>query len=373
MRGKMTTSVFILLLGTLSLVNLLTPVRSFSENENRYLQQLPEFSANALMDGSYTADIDKFVTDQFAFRDSWVGLKTLGEVALGKESSGGVYFGGDGYLIEMFDTVNMSRYEQNLEHVASFAQQAGERMGIPVHTVLAPTAALALADNLPRFAPEVDQRELLNLAEEQLPGFVDVNGTLAAHSDEYIYYKTDHHWTTLGAFYAYNHWRKARGLSPRPLEDFTQEILSDSFYGTNYTKASLYTAKPDTITAFQAKDQEALQVDYNMGETVTDTLYAGEFLEQKDKYSVFLNANQPITHITTGNRNGKKLMVIKDSYANSFIQMAVADYEELYIVDLRYYKTSVLDFMEEQGVTEALVLYNLKGFAADVNLYYLTR
>jgi len=373
MRGKMTTSVFILLLGTLSLVNLLTPVRSFSENENRYLQQLPEFSANALMDGSYTADIDKFVTDQFAFRDSWVGLKTLGEVALGKESSGGVYFGGDGYLIEMFDTINMSRYEQNLGHVTSFAEQAGERMGIPVHTVLAPTAALALADNLPRFAPEVDQRELLHMAEEQLPGFVDVSGTLAAHSDEYIYYKTDHHWTTLGAFYAYNHWREARGLSPRPLEDFTQEILSDSFYGTNYTKASLYTAKPDTITAFQAKDQEPLQVDYNMGETVTDTLYAGEFLEQKDKYSVFLNANQPITHITTGNRNGKKLMVIKDSYANSFIQMAVADYEELYIVDLRYYKTSVLDFMEEQGVTEALVLYNLKGFAADVNLYYLTR
>lgn len=372
MSGKIITVVFAAMVAGLSMLNLAAPVRLFSENENRYLQQLPKYSGSALVSGKYTADIDTFVTDQFVFRDGWVGLKTLSEAALGKKSAGGVYFAEDGYLIEMFDTVDEKGYARNLEHLAAFAGIC-ESKGIPARTILAPTASMILADKLPAFAPELSQRDMLDAAAAMVPGFVDVSGALSAHADEYVYYRTDHHWTSLGAFYAYNAWRAEKGLAEKPPGSYVRQVLSDSFLGTTYSKASFYTARPDEITAFLPAEPVGIVVDYNQGETVTDSIYEPSFLEVKDKYSVFLNANQSVSHITTENQNGERLLVVKDSYANCFVQMLLPDYEEIYVVDLRYYKASISDFIDANGITEALVLYNLKGFAADANPFYLTR
>jgi len=367
-----TTALFAAVLGGLSLLNALAPSRVFSQNENRYLQQLPELSLTVLMNGSYTAGLDTYVTDQFAFRDVWVGGKALCERLLGKGSSNGIYFAGDGYLIEMFDELDRKMWERNLGYLERFSENAAT-LGVPSYVMLTPSASLALADKLPPFAPELDQRALLREAAEVLPGFVDVGDALAAHSDEYIYYKTDHHWTSLGAFYAYNAWRVQKGLSEKTIEDYRRETLSTGFYGTTYSKASLYTVEADTITAFEPVAPGQITVEYNNGEIVTDTLYERSYLEVKDKYSVFLNANQPVVHITTQNDNDKRLLIIKDSYANAFAQLLLSDYEEIFILDLRYYKQSVKDYMEQNRINEALVLYSLKGFSTDSNLFFITK
>lgn len=370
-RSKWTVIIFLILLGGLAVGNLLTPTRTFSEQENRYLQTFPTFSTNALVKGTFTADFDQYITDQFFFRDGWVGMKTLAERAMHKQSSGGVYFGDDDYLIEMFTSVDADHYTKNLDNVAVFSQHVRQELGKEVHTMLVPTASLLLADKLPAHTPEVDQKGLLAQASDTVPGFVDVSTALAEHSDAYIYYKTDHHWTSLGAFYAYNAWRAQAGESVADLDAFSQEVLSDQFFGTTYSKASLYTASPDTITAMIAKDLPPYTVDYtSSGETDT-SMYERSFLDKKDKYSVFLNGNQPVAHISTGNPNGETLLLIKDSYANSFVQMALPDYADIYVLDLRYYKQSVLQFIEEQEIDSILLLYSIKVFSTDTNLYYL--
>lgn len=371
MRAKITVGIFIALLFGLAVLNLASPSQAFSENENRVLQRMPAFSVDALLSGKFTADFDKFITDQFVFRDSWVGVKTLSEQALLKHSSNGVYFADDQYLIEMFDTVDHEQYEKNLNILAEFSRRV-QAQGVSAYTMLVPTSSMILADKLPANAPEIDQRALLNQASELIPGFVDVSAALQQHNGEYIYYRTDHHWTSLGAFYAYARWQEVIGLPGISPENYQQAILSEEFLGTTYSKANLYTIPPDTITAFTPSGLGPVSVDYNNGETVTDSIYEMSFLEKKDKYSVFFNANQPITRVTTGKQNGKKLLLIKDSYANTFAQMVLNDYEEIVMIDLRYFKTSVYDFVLENQITDLLILYNVKGFSQVTDLYYLT-
>lgn len=371
-KSKITACVFLALVGGLAVLNLFAPSRTFSENENRYLAQWPAFSAEALLDGSYTAGIEAYVTDQFVFRDGWVGVKTLTEQALQKHVSNGVYFAKDQYLIEQFDAVDRERYEKNLAFVAQFAQRAEQELGAEVHTMLVPTASMILADRLPANAPELDQQALLAQAAAALPGFVDVSGALAAHSAEALYYRTDHHWTSLGAYYVYAHWREQQGFQPPALADYTQQTLSTTFFGTNWSKASLYTVPPDTITALLLEPLPPYTVWYEGDDVPRDSIYELAHLAGKDKYSVFLNANQPLTRIETGSPSGGKLLLIKDSYANTFVQPLLGDYSEIYVVDLRYFKLSVHDFIKEHGIDQVLVLYNIKNFAGDSNLFYLT-
>ncbi len=378
-RNRVLTIVFVVLLMGLALLNLLWPKQSFSQNENRVLETFPEFSWETLISGKFTEGFDTYITDHFAFRDVWVGAKTFAEIGILKKDSGGVYLAKDGYLIERFDTLErdkqtgQTRYEQNLNYVKTFAENMKARFNIDVRTMLVPTASYVLSEKLPAFAPELDQNELMEQAKTTVPNFLDLRGVLRAHKEEDIYYRTDHHWTNLGVCYAYGAFCQAVGLQAHPPGWYQTETLSEKFYGTTYSKASLYTAQPDTITAYHAPQQPEISVDYNLGRRVTNTLYERSHLETKDKYSVFLDGNQPIVKITTQNKNGRKLMIIKDSYANSFATFAVNDYEEVTLVDLRHYRAQLSKLVEESGVNEILVLYNVSGFASDANLFLITR
>ncbi len=370
MRGKIISILFIVLIFGLAIFNLLEPDQVFSENENRYLAQRPSFSLSALADGSYIEEVGEYMTDQFPLRNEWVGLKTLVELAIGKKDSGGVYFGKDGYLIEMFSEVDEERYEKNWKDVKMFCDYAQKSLGIQVQVMLVPVASGILEEKLPAYAPEVDQSALLEQAQAGGVPLVDVTEALQEHDTEYIYYKTDHHWTSLGAYYAYQAWQKSLGNETKPLEAYTEEVLSDQFFGTTYSKANLYTAEPDTITAYYTEDKA--EVSYNLGAETADSFYTRSYLQVKDKYSVFLNGNQSETEIKGRNPQGGKLLLIKDSYANTFAQFALEDYAEVHLIDLRYYKSSVIDYIKEQGITDVLILYNLKNFAADQDIYTLT-
>lgn len=379
MKNKITVVIFCLVLGFLSVLNLIMPKREYSENENRYLSQMPEFSFASLFaeedKDKFTTKFESFITDQFVYRDGWVGMKTETEKLLQKRDSGGVYFADDDYLIEMFDTVDNKQYEKNIAFLKEFSEKMKSEQGLDVHTMLVPTASYTLSDKLPSHAPEVSQDELLDYAMEQLPNFVDVRDTLKNHKDEYIYYRTDHHWTSLGVYYVYQQWCQIAGLSQTALESYSQEVLSSAFYGTTYSKACLYTTPPDTILAFHPAQESDVNVTYQSGDkiTQTDILYETSYLATKDKYSVFLNGNQPVTKIATGNHNGRRLLLIKDSYANAFAPFAAEDYEEVYLIDLRYMKDSLSQFIQENEINEILVLYNLKGFSSDNNLYLITK
>ena len=367
------TAIFLLCLFLLAAVNIAAPDRDFSENENRYLQQFPAFTWQRLADGSFTKEFEAYITDQFVFRDQWISVKILAELALQKDSSNGVYFTRENGLIEMFDTLDRARFEKNLGVVRQFSDTVRDNYGIAVHTLLVPTSSQIYRDSLPAFAPEIDQQALLAEAAAALHGnLVEVSAVLTEHRDEAVYFRTDHHWTSLGAFYAANRYLAAVGLPERVPSEFVQETMSESFYGTTWSKASLFSQPPDTLTAWRDATA-AVIVDYGADTPQADSLYERSFLAQKDKYSVFLNSNRAVTRIHTTAANGRRLLLIKDSYANAFAQFLLRDYEEIILIDPRYYQQSYTDFIADNNITDVLLLYYLKGFAADTNIFFLTQ
>ena len=357
MRNKIITTVFCLLLAAGVLSGLLVPDRYYSESEKRTLMQKNAISISDFSSGRMGTQIEKYLADQFPLRDGWITVKTLTERLSGKTEISNVYFGKDGYLIDAFTSYDQKQFSANLEALVKLS----EAVEVPVQVMLVPTAAQILADKLPACAPNLDQKALLDLAKTQ--GLDVVNGfdILSAHRDEYIYYKTDHHWTSLGAYYCYAAWMEARGRTAEPLSAWQKQDLCENFRGTTYNKVNYPFAAYDTITAYYKTLTHS--VAYNGGDYVTDSIYERKYLSGKDQYATFLNSNQATTVVSGGGEG--KLLILKDSYANCFAQFVIDDYAETHLIDLRFFKDSVTDYIAENGITQVLVLYNIPNFAAD--------
>ena len=187
--------------------------------------------------------------------------------------------------------------------------------------------------------------------------FIDVYNELASKKEEYIYYKTDHHWTTDGAYYAYEKFCEEAGILKKKKSEYDIETISKDFYGTSYSKAGFKDITPDTIKIYIPKDKENYKIEYSDSKIEDNTLYSMDNLNKKDKYAVFFGGNHPLVKITTGIKNNKKLLVIKDSYANSFVPFLTSIYNEIYMVDLRYYDDSVTKLAKLNGIDNILFLY----------------
>lgn len=366
-------SVLVFLWAGLVVWNLLTPVKVFSANENRYLAKLPEFTLEDFVSGKYMQDMDEFINDQFVLRDQWIGVKVALERALLKREIHSVLFAKEDYLIEHHkeSDVTASLAEKNKEALKAFVQRYSELLGEDrVKVMLVPTASEILKDKLPLFAAGTgyDQFSYLNQMKEELGEkvFLDVRETLLSHQKEDLYYRTDHHWTSLGAYYAYVQWAKAMGLVPYEESEFQKVLATDAFYGTLHSKVNS-PVKPDDIYLYELKNPVDYKITYNM-ETSGTSLYDESKLEGKDKYSVFMGGNNALVEVETKKETGRNLLVVKDSFAHSFVPFAVNHYDTTYMVDLRYYNGNLSDLMEENGITDVLVLYNVMGFVKDIDV-----
>ena len=245
-----------------------------------------------------------------------------------------------------------------------------------VRTLIAPTASLILDEKLPAFAPVWDQNGLLDRM-AQTEGFVDCRDVLSGHDSEEIYYRTDHHWTTLGAYYAYTELCSELGITPLKLEDFTRREISDKFHGTLANKVNI-SLPYDTVYALETDLKYT--VTYNIDpSTKTDTIYEWSHNKMGNAYSVFLDENQSIVEINTENKNGKTLVMFKDSYSNCMISMLMNHYENIILLDLRYLNGGAagqwLPFLEMNGydITDVVLLYNAENFTVDNTLLWLSK
>ncbi len=364
-----TTLTFCILILALTVASIVTPVKTYSETEKRNLAQKPEFTLDALFNGTYTQDYEEFITDQFVARDAWISLKTLAERTLGKKDSGGVYFGDDDYLIEKH-TLDSEQLDKNLGFLNVFLKKYSGKYNTKV--LIAPTASLALADKLPLFAPVWDQDAMLDSVSE-LGSFVDCRDVLTEHKDEYIYYRTDHHWTTLGAYYAYTELCTSLGIEPYAYEEFNKRVLSDKFSGTLAAKVNMKT-KYDELFTLEPDVSVTVEYPLSDGKGTTNTLYEEKHLLTSDKYSTFLDGNQPMVDITTSTKNGKTLLLIKDSYSHCMVPMLTAHYEHIILIDLRSYNQSISMLlasleMKNTTVDDIVILYNAENFTEDRNLF----
>ena len=362
MRNKIITSFFCLLLAVSALIGLLMPDRYYSEREKRTLTQKPKFTVANFISGEFSDELEKYLTDQVPLRDGWVTMKTYMELAIGKRESVGVYICKDKYLMDKFTSYSKKQLVANAAALVDLQEKLAAE-GISMNTILVPMAAQVLTDKLPAYAPVADYAAILQVLTDAGVDTTDVLSALTAHSSENIYYRTDHHWTSLGAYYAYCAWRD---IEPA-VGEWTQEILCGNFRGTTWNKVPLPSVPAEEITAWYQNPTR--HVSYNNGQYETESIYERKYLSGSDQYAVFLNSNQAQTVIEGSGKSGK-LLLIKDSYGNTFSQFPVEDYAEVHVLDLRFFKGDVTEYAKENDITDALALYGVQNFVKDTNLRF---
>lgn len=381
MRDKSRIVIFLILIFGLTVASLVKKPVVFSENENRYLALMPEFSWDSLFEGEFMQDYESFITDQFVWRDQWISAKTAVERLMLRQDINGVYFGRDDYLMEKHDnaTFGTEQAQKNADNLVAFLEKYSEKFTPEqLQVVLIPTASQVLSDKLPLFAAPYDQSQYVADILGRVPEdyVLDAEELLKQHKDEYIYYRTDHHWTSLGAFYTYQAWCERMGLTAYDADDFEIEEATNQFLGTLDSKVNT-TLKPDSMYLYHLKDSVA-QMEYSLmydrnPKDVRDTLYHYAGLEGKDKYTVYMGGNYGEVDIQTNVKNGKTLLVVKDSFAHTFVPLAANHYERILMIDLRYFNFPLTAYMEQNQVTDVLVLYNLANLATDQNFGKIVR
>ena len=358
--------IFMVLLLGLAGKEALSHQRTYSPVEKRELQTRPEISITKVLDGRFQKKYESYLRDQFPGRDHWVSFQTDMELFMGKNEMHNVYIGKNHYLLEHytekeFDPQQISKNLQALEKFVGKAKQNAD-----VHVMMVPTKSWVLREKLPAFAPHYKEQKFYDALQQKLEKedvLISVEPVLDAHKEEEIYYRTDHHWTTLGAWYAYEQYTKAVGGDLQRAQGKKKfRCISKDFYGTTYAKIN-YARQADKIEIYEPADK--LRVVYNMGEKKTKTLYDVSFLKTADQYSVFTGGNQAVLEITGGIKNGKTLLLIKDSFANSILPFLAEDYEKLVVVDLRQLNVSGDRLLEMFSPTDILILYNSAQFAQD--------
>ncbi|MDG0874781.1 DHHW family protein [Paenibacillus thiaminolyticus] len=363
----------LLFIGALAVLNLLTAELEFSEAENRVLERWPDFTLQSLAAGKFTSRYEKYVSDQFVFRDAWIGVKTDADRAMGKKESNGVYLGKDGFLIQRFNPPEDRDVEDKAEAIRAFDHATP---GVRKYMMLVPAAAMLLKDKLPAYAAAGDEAPYVDKVRQKLPGtirFVDVYPALSAEREQSIFYRTDHHWTTTGAYYAYRELCKHMGIIPLDKEDFRIQRVTDQFYGSLYSKSGFRHIRPDRIELYLPRKEASYKVEYVDEQRTANSLYEMGNLAKKDKYTVFFNGNHALIQITTAHPEGKrKLLVVKDSYANSLLPFLTEHFSEIYVVDLRYYGEDLRALVQQHGIRDMLLLYNVNTFLEDPSIQNLS-
>lgn len=352
----------------------LLPRRSFSENEKRVLSEAPQIDAAGIADGSVFRSIESYLSDHFPGRELWVGANAYLENAEGRGATEDIVRGTDDWLFTAPVSDDRETLWDNMQAITTFA----EKQSVPVTMMAVPSAGAVVSDKLPALHlpyPDADLLEEARRIAGKTLHWVDLyTDFCSAEQPERLYYRTDHHWTTKGAYRAYCLMMEALGQSSVPHDDFTVEQITD-FYGTSYSKSGLWLTEPDTLELWTDSDIQAVTTVYdaNRADPVTrEGMFFREYLEDADKYPVFLSGNHARVHIETNADSGKRLLVIKDSYAHALAPFLAEEYSTIDLIDLRYFKQQTISsWLEENPADEILLVYGLSSLAEDKNLQWL--
>ena len=358
--------IFILCLFGVMLVNIIIPDREMSEEENRMLASKPKLTFSTLVNGDFMEQYEEYLSDQFAGRDLWHRMKVALDRFGGSRMEKGSYIGKDGQLIQHIQVPDQEHLSENLDAIKEFTETY---QYIPVTMILVPDAACILNDRLPWLASVEDQNQMISMVEQSLGDsvtWVDAASALNKHKREKIYYLTDHHWTSLGAFYTFQEAATALGIEEDVSDKFLSYTVSDSFNGVlaSESGAGLGTEENIDIYVPREGDNDVI-VNYVNESKRTTSLYDSSKLETKDQYGVFLGGNTSLIDIRTVSTSQKRLLVVKDSFANSFIPFLAPYYREIVVVDPRYYSGTIEDIMSSYRITDALFLYSGNSFFTD--------
>lgn len=367
MKNKIFFIIFMTVWIILILLNIILPKQSFSEQENRYLTRFPQFNFEDFISGEYSEELDNYINDNFIFRNFWLKLNSFVQTSTGKTEINGVYIGKDNYLFEKFEYTNTEK--ENLEKTLQTINKFAQNSKVPVYFMLVPNSIYINKDKLPDNLEVYDQSKIIKSVYEKCNyniKTINVYDILNSNKNLDLYFKTDHHITSLGSYFLYTEFCKTTNLESVPLSDFNKEVVSTDFLGTFDSKAQVFNQECDEIVVYKNDINQNVEGDYDG--KVYNSIFNKNYLYKKDKYSYFLNGNNAKVVIKTKVKNGRKLLIIKDSYAHIFSQFICQNYEEVHFIDPRYYKASISEYLETNNITEVLFMYNVSNILTDVNL-----
>lgn len=367
------------------------PKQEWSENENRELAKFPDLINHNKMDkaenlgdvigairwdditvrdkDSWMDKVETYFSDHLVGREEWVRARNEIETLVGKKEINGVYTL-ENQMIQVFKEYDKETVQKSIDAMNKFA---ANHPNLQCSLMIAPTAQELFSSDIPSFAGYLSEKSFIDECYKKIQGIstIDCLSFLSGHKNDYVFYRTDHHWTSKGAYYAYCAAAKTLGYSSYGLDSFNIETASSSFRGTLYSKTLDNSISPDIINYYHlASGEPKIKMTVYDGEkeTVYDSLYVRSFLEVKDKYSSFTGSNAPIVTIETDVDNGKSLLMIKDSYAHSLVPFLANHYSRITMVDMRYINTDLNRFIDFDSYQQAMFMFNAISFSEDIHL-----
>lgn len=349
-----------------SLVNLVFPKRDQLELENRKAAQLPAFSVSALLDGSWQSGFARWMQDQFALRDVWVNTqRAADEIVFQKVEEGGILLGKDHWMFTKLFTVDDATQKQLAKNVQAVSDFAAAHPG-KVTFLLAPSASVIYPEELPAGAPMADENAMLDdifTTVGQNASVLDLRPTFTAdkNKNEYLYFKTDHHWTADGAYYAYRELMKAKGMTASALTDYTRTEYP-GFIGSFYqysNQSDTLKNNPDTVVAYTPTCNDLTYTDTDGNQKTGHVVSDATQYSEGNKYLCFICGDQPYERIDNPNiTDGSSCVVIKESYGNAFVPFLVNSYQTVHVVDYRYFSGNLIDLVKENGIQDVIYVNN---------------
>lgn len=361
--------VFVTILVVIMVLNLLVPNKEVSADENRRLAGRPRFSADSLLSGEYMEKYEKYLSDQFAgrevLRNGRVALDRLG----GSREENGVLIGKNGQLMEKLLVPDQEVLGNNLDAIVDFAEK---NQKMPVYMMLVPDAANVLSKDLPLFYTAADQKRMIAQVKRELDDLVtwiDVESVLNKHTDDSIYYKTDKHWTSTGAYYVFQAAAETMGISKGVSGKFATYPISTTFNGDLAAKSGCEKQVKEVIEIYIPLEGDTdVIVNYVDEQRKSTSLYDSSKLEGSSQYEVFLGGDSSVIDIKTVSESTRRLLVVKDSFANSFLPFLTPYFREIVVVDPQYYGGTIDEIMDTYRITDTLILYSGNTFFQDNNI-----
>lgn len=361
--------VFVTILVVIMVLNLLVPNKEVSADENRRLAGRPRFSADSLLSGEYMEKYEKYLSDQFAgrevLRNGRGALDRLG----GSREENGVLIGKNGQLMEKLLVPDQEVLGNNLDAIVDFAEK---NQKMPVYMMLVPDAANVLSKDLPLFYTAADQKRMIAQVKRELDDhvtWIDVESVLNKHTDDSIYYKTDKHWTSTGAYYVFQAAAETMGISKGVSGKFATYPISTTFNGDLAAKSGCEKQVKEVIEIYIPLEGDTdVIVNYVDEQRKSTSLYDSSKLEGSSQYEVFLGGDSSVIDIKTVSESTRRLLVVKDSFANSFLPFLAPYFREIVVVDPKYYGGTIDEIMDTYRITDTLILYSGNTFFQDNNI-----
>ena len=347
---------------------LVLPKADFSELEKRSLAQKPNTSAQAILSGTFGQEAETYIADHIPGRSFFVGLSNYYDLLSGRQGTKDILTADGDRLVEKPNEPNAAAIQRNMAAINAFAQAIGQKVDL----MIVPSAGFVLRDTVQGLHGAYTDDEIIAsihaLAGENVRPVSLLEAFEGTQDKGALYYRTDHHWTALGAYTAAQVYLE-NALPAK--ESYTVEAF-DGFYGTTHSRSGLWLTKPDSVELWDDGGSYTVTAYNNLADTAGKThgsLFYRQRLLERDMYTVYLNGNQPLVRIHNEQGEGK-LLVIRDSYANCLGTLLAGKYKEVVLVDLRYWKTPVSELAAE-GFDDVLVCYTLYNFLTDVNFPWL--